>query len=511
MKLNLICLLLTTIAIKFCYSSLCPFEDCDCNYDGTVERTTDIYCENIYEFPKRTHNTQQTIGVLSLTKLGLTSLPDDRLYDLKIHFIDLNYNRIEELQENVLNKLESLEVLEFNNNLLRNIHQNALKHVKNSLKEVKLSNNELSQMTKNDLSSVFEDLIKLDTLKLANNSLNEMPDFSGIRNLEDLDFSFNLLTDINENDLPPSLTTLHLKQNRLSTFESKWFSNLPHLKLLDMSNNIIKTADEGSSNSLQNLISLKLEFNDFKHVPSKLLANLPNLEELNLSYQKLNLSEISEFAFDKKSLSSDGQIKYRQISLSGNRILNFDRKAFCSSIHKKNVIIDELYLGGNLFTSIDPCVFKPLTYGRLSKSKIDFGDINNLKCSCSLAYLAENFEVKGSCIEKNIKIDIDKYKCENEKEIQSMCLDEEYDCRPQIDESVTTPIIFTTIDKNELNENEGLKDNLINPVKITTEKTKNDILNVITTAKPKSSSDSKLKIEYILLTLSFLLTIQRTL
>lgn len=132
----------------------------------------------------------------------------------------------------------TLKYLDMEKNFLDELPSNF--GVLNNLKHLKLNSNQL-----NSLPTSFGELVNLETLNLSSNYFHSYPDpISQLINLQDLDLSYNDLS-----YLPDSLsnlkmlTKLNLCTNKLSKSLPEFFSELSHLKRLDIRYNYINNID----------------------------------------------------------------------------------------------------------------------------------------------------------------------------------------------------------------------------------------------------------------------------
>jgi Leucine-rich repeat (LRR) protein len=143
----------------------------------------------------------------------------------------------------------------------------------------------------------------------SNQLTGEIPDFSGLPNLQTLYLWINQLTGtIPDFSALPNLQTLYLYDNKL-TGEIPDFSALPKLEELNLSYNEV-TGEIPDFSALPNLEMLNLSYNELTgEIPD--FSALPNLYRLNLSDNQL-MGKIPDFS---------NLLNLRHFSFSGNQLL----------------------------------------------------------------------------------------------------------------------------------------------------------------------------------------------
>lgn len=240
---------------------------------------------------------------------------------VKNNYFHFNYLHLRIFNSSKLNRLKinpSIISLHIGNNI--NIKLPNLKNLYN-LKHLSIMYTNLKFM-KQKLPS------QLISLNLSSNRIKDLNYVNHITRLKKLDFSFNLISNINvqidltsltflnleenaiekiENLNTPNLIVLNLSDNRIIKIEN--LGKLTKLEKLDMSNNLIGTIE--NMQHLKNLIHLNLSFNVIQEIQnidhlcklkllnlsnntiSKIinLDNLKNLVELNLCYNFIRVLE----------------------------------------------------------------------------------------------------------------------------------------------------------------------------------------------------------------------------
>jgi len=146
--------------------------------------------------------------------------------------LDLSFNQIEQLPDDLFYCLSSLNVLLLSNNLLRTLPQSDV--LLSSLTLLKLSHNQLSSLPEH----FGNNLLNLTELALDSNKLTYLPEsLAGAENLEYLDLHSNAIS-----ELPAKLgrlsklAILNLRNNLVVSLPSE-LSQLVSLRVLDLSDN----------------------------------------------------------------------------------------------------------------------------------------------------------------------------------------------------------------------------------------------------------------------------------
>ncbi len=133
------------------------------------------------------------------------------------------------------------------------------------------------------------------SIDLADNNIDKIDtDLSCLKNLSELNFSFNKISKIENLDWLSFIKKLDLWNNEISTIA--WLDNLKTLNDLHLwYNKITKTT---WLEKLTNLISLKLQHNEIYDL--EWVKDLVNLEELKLEFNKLEEIDLKQLMNLKK-------------------------------------------------------------------------------------------------------------------------------------------------------------------------------------------------------------------
>ncbi|XP_044764972.1 insulin-like growth factor-binding protein complex acid labile subunit [Coccinella septempunctata] len=230
------------------------------------------------------------------------------------HFTGIRFNdvSIKNLDINAFNSFTELEHLEFVSTEIKNMHPQAF--YKAELSSLSFSNSKFWNLpniqcldleeliiTNCSLKRVpkFEELPSLTLLHLNDNKISAIKEktFQSLDSLEEIYLNNNELTGI----LPklfyfnPQLSILDLSHNLLSTFT---LEGTMKLEILSLSNNRIEVFDASSSKNLRNLKSLDLSYNKLTKINQETFRNMPALEILNLGYNRLTVLDNNSFSYN---------------------------------------------------------------------------------------------------------------------------------------------------------------------------------------------------------------------
>ena len=206
--------------------------------------------------------------------------------------IELDYNEIAEISRKSFSKLNNLEVLMLNENLIMEIHTDSLRGL-SSLRNLSLVSNKLVKIE----ASYFKALTALEVLDLKLNKITELDlgVFADLKNIKNLCLSWNLLWNLTNslNDLPDSLEVLDLQSNILRSLKAGIFVNSPKHKLL-LNNNNIENIENGTFN-LPRLQTLVLTDNLLSVIDCGMLQGLKDLQSLWLDHNHIRIIQKGAF------------------------------------------------------------------------------------------------------------------------------------------------------------------------------------------------------------------------
>lgn len=274
--------------------------------------------------PLRYLDSDAMVGLEGLESLELSfSLDRDILpFELLLPLVSLRWlcldnNNLYTVPEKSFDSLFQLANinLEFNN--IEAISVELFKaSVHTKLKEIRLSNNRLTEIRQN----TFQSLASLEVVSMSSNRIGrlETESFNDLRNATHINLSYNLIRRIAPRSFVnvPSLIKVELQNNLLTEFSFTYFENLSNPLLLNLSNNEISSC--GSDEIIVNLDTLDLKYNSLNKIP-KCLKNIVFLRRLFLDFNQIAVLDQNNFAH---------LISLEQLTLQKNNVVYIHKRAF---------------------------------------------------------------------------------------------------------------------------------------------------------------------------------------
>ncbi|XP_037107265.1 leucine-rich repeats and immunoglobulin-like domains protein 1 [Syngnathus acus] len=225
-----------------------------------------------------------TLQVLRLSRNRVSQIPVRAFQLPRLTQLELNRNRIRQVEGLTFQGLSSLEVLKLQRNSISKLTDGAFWDLA-KMKVLHLEYNSLSEVNSGSLYG----LTSLQQLFLSNNSITRInPDgWKFCQKLRELNLSYNNLTRLDEGSLAVlgDLHTLRLGHNAISHIAEGAFRGLRAVRILELDHNDISGTIEdtnGAFSGLDSLSKLTLFGNKIKSVAKKAFAGLETLEHLNL-------------------------------------------------------------------------------------------------------------------------------------------------------------------------------------------------------------------------------------
>ncbi|XP_029005946.1 leucine-rich repeats and immunoglobulin-like domains protein 1 [Betta splendens] len=225
-----------------------------------------------------------TLQVLRLSRNRISQIPVKALQLPKLTQLELNRNRIRQVEGLTFKGLSSLEVLKLQRNNISKLTDGAFWDLA-KMKVLHLDYNSLTEVNSGSLYG----LTSLQQLFLSNNAIARInPDgWKFCQKLRELNLSYNNLTRLDEDSLAVlgELHTLRLGHNSISHITEGAFRGLKAVRVLELDHNDISGTIEdtnGAFSGLDSLNKLTLFGNKIKSVAKKAFSGLEALEHLNL-------------------------------------------------------------------------------------------------------------------------------------------------------------------------------------------------------------------------------------
>ncbi|GFU26570.1 leucine-rich repeats and immunoglobulin-like domains protein 3 [Nephila pilipes] len=379
-------------------SCFCPFR-CLCNED-----TLTVWCDGAaLDVVPITLN--PVLQELHLNGNRIKSITSSFTVYQNLRFLDMSQNLLPTLGNSNFMEQKDLRILHLNHNKITSLKANAFNGL-SALKVLRLDGNAISDID----DEAFEPLYSLENLDLSRNSISTISSstFSGLINLKELFLRDNRLTRVPTESFQnvKSLRSLDLGMNYIYVVHKSSFHHLRHLQVLSLDGCGIHIIENGAFLGLENIVSLFLQDNELKHVPTEVLLDIPFLQELHVGKNKIQklgpndfrglraLRTISVNGEDTLEIIENGTFSDNQqlerLIISHNKMLTHVEKGTFRGLDNLRI----LSLRGNQFTTFHEDM--------LPWEKLDVFDVreNPLICNCTLMWLwsllkRENFTTYG--------------------------------------------------------------------------------------------------------------------
>lgn len=215
---------------------------------------------------------------LDLSYNQITFIDEISFRDLeKIEKINLKYNVLHEISDDAFKNHINLKILDLTCNFLTSFEIEKL----NSVSELNLSENDISDAMYKDLKDRFPKILQISEVKYFT-CINHKQTYFNFLNMSNQ--GLNRL----EKFLDFKYTYIDLSHNLITNIPKDSLENVSFLKILDLSHNKIAKIDEKAFKNLKNLLELNLKYNFLRSISSDTLFGLHSLQKLDLSYNILS-------------------------------------------------------------------------------------------------------------------------------------------------------------------------------------------------------------------------------
>lgn len=271
----------------------------------------------------------------------------------KLSNLYLDFNRIAALSSDILGSIEaeSVKYLSLSRNIIRELPAGCFRMF-NNLIYLDLSSNSLVFVSAEMFTGLENSLMEL---KLSGNKLSNIGSIPlGLRNLRRLDLSRNNLAELSKevfNGLD-YLVYLNLSSNtHLTPFPIDLLKPLSRLQIIDLSNTGIERVPSELFANMMNMRVIKLADNGIQEIDENTFFNLRNLTEIDFSYNRIMTIKPSSFV---------NVMNLRRLYLKGNQL-----NAFKGEIFNTGTGLEILDLSDNKLSYLFPSSFR--IHPRLNK------------------------------------------------------------------------------------------------------------------------------------------------
>jgi Leucine-rich repeat (LRR) protein len=309
----------------------------------------------------------------------------------KLLYLDLSANKIKKLVNGAFHGLKKLQTLDLHLNDINLIEMNAFSDLEN-LNDLKIDSNQIKTLKNVQFNTALQKIsVRFNLLS----SLNELNSSSLIH----LCVSNNRIQVIDSITQMPCLEYLDLSQNRLISIEENSFTFLKKLKHLNLSQNKLDLESEFNNISFFNeqflLENLDLGFNEIKYLDSNLtFKNLNSLKVLNLTNNKLKSVDLFLFGF---------MSKLSELNLAYNNLSFINEKYFFNLKNLKMLILSFNQINSTDFLKSNQSDLNNLEMLYLDHNKIVSIEENTFDLTLQLKFLSLNSNPVKNINEKSLE------------------------------------------------------------------------------------------------------------
>ncbi|XP_023241913.1 chaoptin-like [Centruroides sculpturatus] len=281
---------------------------------------------------------------LSIMKSDLLLLTNDSLKESKISSLRIMHNKLSQVLPKAFKGTEHyLTSLDLSFNRLNEIPSLSIRKLYH-LQWLSLHNNDIEEVKTREVAN-FGCKNTLRSLFLGENHLTQIKDgvFSKLSALTSLDLDNNLITEIEGRPFPPSLVTLTLSHNQLTSVPLYALSNLKNLNWFQIGGNLFHEIPQILPIPVKQMEKLDFSNNLITSLPANLFNSSFNIRDFHLEFNFLKTLNNSTF----------NGLKLERLSLSNNRLSSCSLDSFLG-LESTLRTID---LSFNLFSEVPSCLF----------------------------------------------------------------------------------------------------------------------------------------------------------
>lgn len=319
------------------------------------------------------HVTGENLDVSNIRHLrwshsGIKNI-DKAIYNPRqLEYMDLSFNNVTYLQENLLANYTHLMELNLSHNLIADFSRDVFKsHI--SIRRLNLSHNHIRVLP----FQVFSPMTGMIELDMSFNYLVTFLDhfFKFNKNIEVLLLNNNQLVKITSNALADlnSLKILDLSYNYLQSIAFGLFDSLTQLQYLNLANNPLTSLTSGTFRDLKKLKALNLSGNRLTQLSFGLLHFSPKLNSLTLDNTSIEVIHNSELL---------GILELKILNIRNNKRLREIETYVFADVPK----LQHLDISGNYLT------YLPQSIANLSDLHLLNISDNSWACDCRMHWFA---------------------------------------------------------------------------------------------------------------------------
>ncbi|XP_030753584.1 protein artichoke isoform X2 [Sitophilus oryzae] len=246
----------------------------------------------INEILPGTMDKNNELQMIDVSSNKLVRLPSAFMGLKNLRILNINYNRLNSIDPEILGSLPSLRALKLAHNFIKELKEHVF-HKLQHLSNIDLEENELEYIE----SNFVKNLPVLKQIKLCKNKIKNIPEMAFV----------NL----------PSLQILELQENQIKSIAPNAFVSIQHLLMLNLSHNQIENIEAAGLKGAKSLEMLDLSHNGIKAVVSPNLEKMEWLVELRLDNNKICGVNGSPF---------NNMPRLRVLSLKNNQLMSFPER-----------------------------------------------------------------------------------------------------------------------------------------------------------------------------------------
>ncbi|KAL3286152.1 hypothetical protein HHI36_000664 [Cryptolaemus montrouzieri] len=284
--------------------------------------------ENVFENLFKLEN-------LHLSKNNIEYLDNDlfaHLYNLR--YLMLDFNDIENLNNETFKNLHKLNSLDLSNNNVLKVHRDVFRAL-TSIQHIFLDHNPGLELD----DYLFSNFSKLEVVNLGHSNLKHLPEtlFLGSDKITEILLENNHLESIPKKLFKglTGLKTLKIHNNLLHELDGEIFASLGKLKVLELNHNEISGIDSDVFKQLVNLKELKLHNNMITYIKNDSFRYNQRLEKIYMANNKYEYTVDNGHYFSLTPFSSCLGLKY--LDLSNNLVKDLPEDLFIYTKHLKNI------------------------------------------------------------------------------------------------------------------------------------------------------------------------------